>query len=172
MAHGGEIAEPNDTEKIYSNTDPKLRVKWAGPEMSARSSITARQMETWSHGHEVFDRLGQEREEGDHIKNIVHLGVSTFEWTFVNRNIELPETKPFVMLSLPSETTICYNEQSDDNFIKGSAVDFCQVVTQVRNIDDTNLIVVGDVATTWMKYAQCFAGKSEDPPKKGSRFKQ
>ena len=97
-----------ELERIYSNIDPKLRVKWAGPEMSARSSITARQMETWSHGHEVFDRLGQIRKEGDHIKNIVHLGVSTFEWTFLNRNIQLPETKPFVMLSLPSETTIYY----------------------------------------------------------------
>ena len=161
-----------ELERIYSNIDPKLRVKWAGPEMSARSSITARQMETWSHGHEVFDRLGQIREEGDHIKNIVHLGVSTFEWTFLNRNIQLPETKPFVLLILPSETTICYNEKGNDNFIKGGAVEFCQVVTQVRNIDDTKLIVSGEIAKTWMKYAQCFAGKAEDPPKKGSRFKQ
>ena len=88
-----------ELEKIYSNIDPKLRVKWAGPEMSARSSITARQMETWSHGHEVFDRLGQIRKEGDHIKNIVHLGVSTFEWTFLNRNIQLPEIKPFIFSS-------------------------------------------------------------------------
>ena len=161
-----------ELEKIYSNIDPKLRVKWAGPEMSARSSITARQMETWSHGHEVFDRLGQKRKEGDHIKNIVHLGVSTFEWTFLNRNIQLPEIKPFISLNLPSETHISYNEQDDDNFIRGSAVEFCQVVTQVRNIDDTNLNVVGDVATTWMKFAQCFAGKPEDPPKKGARFVQ
>ena len=161
-----------ELENLYSIVDPKLRVKWAGPEMSARSSITARQMETWSHGHEVFDRLGQKRKEGDHIKNIVHLGVSTFEWTFVNRNIQLPETKPFVLLKLPSETTIFYNEQGDDNFIKGSAIEFCQVVTQVRNIDDTNLSVVGDVAKTWMQYAQCFAGQSEDPPKKGTRYIQ
>ena len=55
---------------------------------------------------------------------------------------------------------------------KGSAVEFCQVVTQVRNIDDTNLSVVGDVATTWMQYAQCFAGQPEDPPQKGTRYIQ
>ena len=90
----------------------------------------------------------------------------------MEKNIELPKTKPFVFLNLPSETEISYNEQNNNNFIKGSAVEFCQVVTQVRNIDDTNLNVAGDVATTWMKYAQCFAGKPEDPPKKGSRFKQ
>ena len=82
------------------------------------------------------------------------------------------KTKPFVSLILPSKTSISYNEKSNDNFIKGSAVEFCQVVTQVRNIDDTNLNVVGDVATSWMQYAQCFAGKPEDPPQKGSRYIQ
>ena len=114
----------------------------------------------------------RKKEYQNWIKNIVHLGVSTFEWTFLNRNIQLPEIKPFISLNLPSETHISYNELDDDNFIRGSAVEFCQVVTQVRNIDDTNLNVVGDVATSWMKYAQCFAGKPEDPPQKGTRYIQ
>ena len=61
-----------ELEKIYSNIDPKLRVKWAGPEMSARSSITARQMETWSHGHEVFDRLGR-KEKKEIILKILYI---------------------------------------------------------------------------------------------------
>ncbi len=159
-----------ELENIYSVIDPKLRVKWAGPEMSAKSSITARQMETWSHGHEVFDRLGKKRIEGDHIKNIVHLGVSTFEWTFMNRKIQLPKSKPFIFLKLPSGKEISYNDQNNNNFIKGSAVEFCQVVTQVRNISDTSLNVKGNNSTTWMRYAQCFAGKPENPPKKGSRY--
>ena len=159
-----------ELEKIYSEVDPKLRVKWAGPEMSARSSITARQMETWSHGHEVFDRLGKKREEGDHIKNIVHLGVSTLEWTFINRGIKLPQSKPFVLLRLPSKAEISYYEENEKNFIKGTAIQFCQVVTQVRNIADTNLNFSGEAAEIWMKYAQCFAGKPENPPQKGSRF--
>ena len=67
-----------ELEKIYSKTDPKLRVKWAGPEMSARSSITARQMETWAHGQEIFDCLGVKRVEGDQIKNIVHFSKDIF----------------------------------------------------------------------------------------------
>lgn len=47
----------------FAQADPKARVKWVGPEMSALSSITARQMETWAHGQEVFDLLGVERQE-------------------------------------------------------------------------------------------------------------
>ena len=50
--------------------DPKMRVKWAGPDMSVRSSITARQMETWAHGHEVFDCLGQSRLDTDRIDDV------------------------------------------------------------------------------------------------------
>ena len=161
-----------ELENLYSLVDPKLRVKWAGPEMSARSSITARQMETWSHGHEIFDRLGKKRVEGDHIKNIVHLGVSTFNWTFNNRKLLATDINPYVELALPSGDKISYNEKNEKEFVKGSATEFCQVVTQVRNIDDTRLTVCGKTSTTWMKYAQCFAGKPVDPPKKGTRFIQ
>ena len=45
--------------------DPKMRVKWAGPDMSVRSSITARQMETWAHGHEVFEPRWEKFRTGD-----------------------------------------------------------------------------------------------------------
>ena len=57
--------------------------------MSARSKITARHMETWAHGQEVFDALGKDREEKDRIKNIVHMGVIAYGWTFVNRKLEI-----------------------------------------------------------------------------------
>jgi len=53
--------------------------------------------------------------------------------------------------------------------VEGSAVDFCHVVTQGRNIADVNLKVLGEVANKWMSIAQCFAGKPEDPPAPGLR---
>ncbi len=156
----------------YSKVDPKKRVKWAGPEMSTRSSITARQMETWAHGHEIFDCLGVVRGEGDHIKNIVHLGVSTFGWTFTNRQLEVPSEVPYVCLTLPSGKSLTYNKESNLSFVKGNAVNFCQVVTQTRSILDTTLDVKGEVAHKWMSIAQCFAGKPENPPRKGQRYIQ
>jgi hypothetical protein len=42
-------------------------------------------------------------------------------------------------------------------------------VTQGRNIADTPLEVVGEIATRWMSIAQCFAGGPVDPPKPGER---
>lgn len=155
----------------FAQADPKARVKWVGPDMSALSSITARQMETWAHGQEVFDLLGVEREERDRIRNIAHLGVSTFGWTFINRKEPVPEPAPFVELTGPSGAVWSWNEAQDDNLVRGSAVEFAQVVTQVRNIKDTGLEVRGETATRWMDIAQCFAGPAETPPAKGQRHK-
>jgi uncharacterized protein (TIGR03084 family) len=154
----------------FENADPKQRVAWAGPDMSVRSSITARLMETWAHGQEVYDLLGARRVDTDRIKNIAVLGVNTFGWTFINRGLEIPADIPHVRLKAPSGEEWGWNEPSEDNYVAGDATQFCQVVTQVRGLGDTQLEVVGDSATLWMSIAQCFAGPPEDPPATGSRF--
>ncbi len=157
--------------KAYMRADPKQRVKWAGPSMSVLSSITARQMETWAHGQEIFDALGEQRQEGDRIKNICHLGIVTYDWTFKNRQMSIPEPAPYVRLTSPSGQVWEWNDSTSNIFVQGSAVEFAQVVTQVRSIEDTNLEAVGGPAKSWMSLAQCFAGKPETPPKKGSRYR-
>ncbi len=158
-----------NTAASYAKADPKLRVRWAGPDMSARSSITARQMETWAHGQEVFDVLGQIREDGDRIRNIAHLGVTTFGWTFTNRGEEVPDPAPYVVLTSPSGALWEWNEPQDGNRVDGTATEFCQVAAQVRNVADTSLTVTGDTASRWMAVAQCFAGPPETPPAPGAR---
>jgi len=159
-----------EMSKRFEVTDPKKRVKWAGPDMSVRSSITARLMETWAHGQEVYDHLGVARQNQDRIKNIAVLGMNTFGWTFMNRKMEVPGDKPYVKLTAPSGETWEWEDPSTQNYVEGSAEEFCQVVTQVRNIGDTSLKVVGETANLWMSIAQCFAGGPEDPPATGVRF--
>ena len=97
-------------------------------------------------------------------------GVNTFGWTFTNRKLAVPPDVPYLRLSAPSGEIWEWNQPDQANRIEGSAVDFCQVVTQVRNIADTSLRVSGDTATRWMAIAQCFAGPPEEPPAPGSRF--
>lgn len=137
--------------------------------MSARSSITARQMETWAHGQEIFDCLGLERTETDRIRNIVHLGVNTYGWTFINRKEPVPEPAPYVKLKAPSGAIWKWNTPQKDNLVEGDAVEFCQVVAQTRNIADTRLETSSEIATRWMSIAQCFAGPPETPPPPGAR---
>jgi len=156
----------------FGAADPQDRVKWAGPDMSVRSSITARLMETWAHGLAVYDALGVERVDADRIRNIAVLGVNTFGWTFKNRGLEVPAQMPCVRLTAPSGEIWKWGEASETERVEGSATEFCQVVTQTRNVADTRLLVTGVVARQWMEIAQCFAGPPEQPPAPGSRFVQ
>lgn len=156
----------------FHRADPKARVKWAGPDMSVLSSITARLMETWAHAQAVYDLLGVERQDTDRIKNVVVIGNNTFGWTFQNRGLQPPGERPYLKLTAPSGAIWEFNEPDDGNCISGAATEFCQVVTQTRNVQDTALTVVGDVANEWMRLAQCFAGAPQDPPAPGARFRQ
>lgn len=154
----------------FGEADPSARVKWAGPDMSVRSSITARLMETWAHGLAVYDALGVERQDDDRIRNIAILGINTFGWTFRNRGLEIPGQVPYVRLTAPSGAVWEWNDAADRNRIEGSASEFCQVVTQTRNIADTGLRLEGELAIQWMDIAQCFAGPPEQPPGPGTRY--
>ena len=77
---------------------------------------------------------------------------------------------PWVKLAAPSSGAVWqWGEENGENWIEGSAAEFCQVVTQCRNIKDTGLTVHGPVAESWMENAQCFAGPPNDPPPPGLR---
>jgi len=155
--------------ELYGKADPSHRVKWAGPDMTVRSKITARLMETWAHGQEIYDQLGQIRKCEDRIQNIVILGVNTFGWTYKVSGLKVPGAMPYLRLESPSGQLWTFGEPSTDECIEGMAEEFCQVVTQTRNIADTDLKVVGPTAQDWMSRAQCFAGGPETPPAPGTR---
>ncbi len=156
----------------FAVAEPKRRVKWVGPDMSVLSSITARLMETWAHGQAIYDLLGQVRSATDRIKNVAVIGINTFGWTFANRGLAVPAGRPYVRLTSPTGATWEWNQPDQKNVVEGSAVEFCQVVTQTRNIADTRLKVIGETARAWMSIAQCFAGPPENPPPPGTRFRQ
>lgn len=167
---GAWIAKAREMAPRWAEMDPKARLPWAGPSMSARSSITARQMETWAHGSEIFDALGLTRAEDDRIENIVILGANTFGWSHQVRGLPVPDTMPELILTLPSGQEWRKGDPSAGR-ISGPAVGFAAAVTQTRAFADTGLTAEGETAATWMANAQCFAGPPETPPAPGTRHK-
>lgn len=163
-------AGAEETADRFLTADPRQRLKWSGPDMSARSSITARLMETWAHAQALYDHLGTVRPSRDGLRHIVVLGANTYGWTFRNRGLPVPEPMPALRLTLPSGDTMVIGEDSHGECISGPAEAFCQVVTQTRNIADVNLQLDGDNARAWMSMAQCFAGAPQDPPAPRSRY--
>ncbi len=158
-----------DMGRRLSGIDPGKRVAWAGPDMSVEACIIARQMEHWAHAQAIYDVLGQTRQNQDTLYPIAHLGVLTYSWSFRVRGMEPPMPKPYVRLVAPSGAIWTWNDEQAHNRIDGAAVDFCQTVTQCRNVRDTNLRLTGDIAHQWMDNAQCFAGPPETPPAPGTR---
>lgn len=152
----------------FAADDPKRRIPWFGPSMSVRSFATARQMEVWAHGQDIFDLFAVRRKNSDFIRNVCDLGVRTFGWSFQNRGEEPPAPPPKVLLTGPSGAVWHWNREGTER-IEGSAEDFALVVTQRRHVADTGLVVEGSAATRWMAIAQCFAGPPETGPARGAR---
>ncbi|MDR2991251.1 MAG: TIGR03084 family protein [Burkholderiaceae bacterium] len=152
-----------------SGLDPKARLPWYGPSMSARSFATARLMETWAHGQDVWDLLRRVRPATSRLRHIAHLGVTTYGWTFLNRKLPVPEPVPFVALAAPGGETWTWGDAASSQFVRGMAGDFCLVVTQRRHWADTGLVVSEGAASRWMSIAQCFAGPPADGPAPGIR---
>jgi uncharacterized protein (TIGR03084 family) len=145
------------------------RFKWAGPDMGLRMFATARQMETWAHGQAIYDLMDRTRTATDRLRNIAEIGARTYGWTFANRKREVPGPAPHIRLTAPSGAIWQWNDPTPGNAVEGDALPFCQVVTQTRNIADTDLMITGEPARIWMSLAQCFAGPPNDPPPPGLR---
>lgn len=178
--HLGDLTGANLRERWYAQVadlcgklsamPPETRLKWAGPDMGLRMFTTARQMETWAHGQAIYDLLGLTRALTDRSRNIAEIGVRTYGWTFANRQRPVPGAAPYVRLTAPSGALWEWNDRAPENAVEGDALSFCQVVTQTRNIADTDLKLTGEPARIWMRLAQCFAGPPQDPPPPGTRF--
>lgn len=140
--------------------DARHRVSWFGPPMSAMSHATARLMETWAHGQDVYDALAADREDSARLRHIAHLGVRTRGYSYQQHDMTPPTTDVYVALRGPHEVEWTWGEPSAPDLVTGSARDFCLVVVQRRHVDDTHLMVEGPHAREWLLIAQAFAGKA------------
>ena len=143
---------------VFTSLDAKARLPWYGPDMSAASSVTARLMETWAHGQDIADALGVRRQPAARLRHISHLGVSTFGFAFALNRRPVPRQRVRVELTAPDGSVWAWGPEDAPDLVAGTALDFCLVVTQRRNIADTALRVTGPLATEWMGIAQAFAG--------------
>ena len=166
--HPGELLEWWRAERgrlLASMTvcEPDHRVPWYGPAMSVVSFATARLMETWAHGQDVADALGVTRLPTARLRHVAHIGVRAAGFNFASHDLTPPAEAVRVELRGPDHDLWTWGPDRGADVVRGSALDFCLVVTQRRHIADTHLEVEGPGATAWMRIAQAFAG----PPGQG-----
>ena len=144
------------------------KMPWFGPPMSPASMATARFMETWAHALDVYQALGMDpdairNQQSDRIRHIAHLGVRTRNYAFSVHELEPPAEEFRIELKSPSGELWTWGPEDAAQSVRGSAYDFCLLVTQRVHRDDTDLVAVGDDAERWLAIAQAFAG----PPGEG-----
>ena len=140
--------------------DPDTRMTWFGPPIKPRSMATARLMETWAHGQDVADALGVTRTPTGRLYDICHLGVRTRDWAYLINGKEAPAGEFRIELTAPSGEVWTWGPETADDAagaVTGTALDFCLVVTQRRDVGATGLRSTG-AATEWLTFAQAFAG--------------
>ena len=138
--------------------DPTVRVPWYGPSMAVKSFLTARLMECWAHGHDVAEAVGVQRSPSDRLKHVAHIGVGARAFSLLINQVPEDSRPIRVELTAPGGELWTWGDETSDQRVLGEALDFCLVVTQRRALSDSQLTVVGDSATTWMRIAQAFAG--------------
>lgn len=134
------------------------RIAWYGPSMGSKSFLTARLMEVWAHGQDIVDTVGATRPATDRLRHIADLGVRTRGFSYIVRGLEAPAGDVRVELTGPRGELWNWGDEHAPEWVMGTALDFCLVVTQRRHVDDTELAVMGAGANEWMVIAQCFAG--------------
>lgn len=136
------------------------KMPWFGPPMSPTSMATARLMETWAHGIDIADALGIDHRATSRIKHVAHLGVRTRNFAFNAHGFPPPVDEFRVDLAGPLGDTWSWGPRDAAQSVRGSAYDFCLLVTQRRHRRDTDLVAVGPDASQWLDIAQAFAGPS------------
>ncbi|MEV0796407.1 TIGR03084 family metal-binding protein [Kribbella sp. NPDC050281] len=137
---------------------PGERVLWYGPPMSPTSMATARLMETWAHGQDVFDALGVNRQPSSRLRHVAHLAVRTRDFAYM-LNDRTPPTEPFhVELTGPDGQTWTWGPDDAAQQVTGPALDFCLLATQRRHRDDLAVQAEGADAEEWLGIIQAFAG--------------
>lgn len=156
--------------EVLEAADPSAKIAWFGPPMRPATMITARIMETWAHGLDVFDTLGEAKPAGPALAAVARIGVRTRGFSFGNHGLEAPSAEVRVELSMPAGDDLTFGPDDAANRVSGTAWGFAAVVTQRRHIDDVDLAAEGNVAEEWMSIAQTFAGPPTRGPRAGQRI--
>lgn len=135
-----------------------VRIPWFGPPMSAASMATARLMETWAHGQDVADALGEERIPTARLRHVAHIAVRARGFAYALNELAVPDPEVRVELTSPGGEVWSWGPDDTDQVVSGPALDFCLLATKRRHRDDLAVESRGDDAAEWLTIIQAFAG--------------
>ena len=144
--------------RVLAGSDSATRIPWVGPSMSVVTAATARVMEIWAHGEDVYDALGARRAPTRRLRHVAHLAVAARDYSFINRGLPPPEEPFRVEVRGPGGELWCWGPEDADQWVHGDAYDFALLATRRVHRSDSRVLAVGRDATRWLRTIQAYAG--------------
>jgi len=149
------------------------KVPWLYGDMSTQTFAEVRLMETWAHGLDIkgalldrltpLDELPEDDEEyvdpladTTRLRHIASLGHRMLPFVFERAGEEFPEQGIRVEVMGPFYSAWRFGPEDTDQIIKGKASDWCRVVVDRQDPDDTGLKVVGNYAEIALHIARAY----------------
>ncbi|MEN8239986.1 MAG: maleylpyruvate isomerase family mycothiol-dependent enzyme [Actinomycetota bacterium] len=149
------------------------RVPWLNGDMSTQSFAAVRLMETWAHGLDIkgavldritpLDELPEDDEDyvdpladTTRLRHIASLGHRALPFAFERAGKEFPKQGIRVEVMGPFYSAWRYGPEDTDQVIKGKAADWCRVVVQRQDAEDTALRAEGEYAETALQIATTY----------------
>lgn len=134
------------------------RMPWVGPSMSVSSAATARVMEIWAHGEDIYTAVGARRAPTARLRHIAHLAVAARDFSFRNRGLE-PPAEPFrVEIAGPSGALWTWGPEDAPQRVTADAYDFALLATRRIHRVDARVVAIGRDAYRWLRTIQAYAG--------------
>jgi uncharacterized protein (TIGR03084 family) len=115
-------------------------------------------METWAHGLDVADALGQPWPATKRLKHVAHIGVRARDFAFMVNGLTPPAEQFRVELTAPDGEVWAWGPDEAAQRVTGPALDFCFLACQRRPPNTLDVTAEGEDARRWLTIAQAFAG--------------
>jgi uncharacterized protein (TIGR03084 family) len=136
--------------------EPGRRVPW-GIGMSPPAFATARLMETWAHGLDVYAALGVEPVDTDRLAQVAWIATRALPYAYSVAGLPAPATPIRVELTLPSGATWENGPADAANRISGPAGEYCRVFVQrLPLVKATGLRAEGEAAVDALRVARAY----------------
>jgi uncharacterized protein (TIGR03084 family) len=154
LAWWEEVAERE--RQLLAELDPDVRVPW-GIGMKAASLVSARLMETWTHGLDIAAALHIEVHDTDRLAHVAWLATRALPYAYTVAGRTAPAGALRVELTLPSGASWRYGPEDAPNRITGPASQYCRVfVRRLRRDAATELDAAGPVARSALEVARAY----------------
>lgn len=151
-------AECANVTRALAAVPPGQVVPWLVRPLPPAVLACAGIMETFAHGQDIADAVGEQREATDRLRHLVGFAVLVWDFGYQARGMAPPAQEFRFEITAPSGELWAFGPPDAAQKIAGPALDFCLLVTRRRHRDDLALTATGPDADQWLDIAQAYRG--------------